>query len=538
MSTPPIPFQVGDLIANRYRFDGPLGRPGFFGYALRAWDCFTDSPVVCKLPCSDEAKDQFLPQYRKLRSIVAPDVVRVLAFERHGMADASLPFIVMEYIDGSPVDEEWLKGKNRRDVVDVLARVAAALAHVHGAGLKHGDVHGRNVLVSNARVVLIDPDAYSFGSTTERIPERPTNDCIQFAKFARLLLAHDAELIAGPMLSLLEGPEALLPQMSDVANALAAKLRSSLVGESLGMPAEMAARAREERTDRSKQYARVRSARQLAIGDLAARVRQHAEAFEVQVVAQAIDEAIKADAALPEGPRGNLLPQAITCTSPDGDSWSIVFEDRQNFRKPFPYPDRPELIARAESSINFEHSFPVLQQLEATLGPSGPAVNLVLDDHVVAFDDQWIIRNLRVLLGLSTSGLPRPLRVDGEKEVPTSWPTDLALTEGDLVFDENADLKVVKGLEWLKQDIWLSLAADDEVNLSTFFDIPIAERSRFLNRFVIDHIAPEHGRFIDTIYRFDIVETDPGTSQIIVEIEIKPHWFSEHCVWRGKVRFS
>ena len=96
--------------------------------------------------------DRFLAEAKALAAINHPHVVRVLAFGE----DAGAWTLTMEFVDGVEL-------RHHRAAADLAfaarlgLELADALHAVHRAGLVHGDVNPRNVLVeSTGRAVLID----------------------------------------------------------------------------------------------------------------------------------------------------------------------------------------------------------------------------------------------------------------------------------------------------------------------------------------------------------------------------------------------
>lgn len=156
---------VGALIAGRYRLVDRIGVGGM-GAVWRAVDETNgEAPVALKRVHLDEwmstgERERALAQLRREAEIAASvdpheNIVDVEgAVEHEGQ-----PWLVMEFVRG-------------RDLARVVAedgplvplraaqlgtQLAAALAHLHGAGIVHGDVTPRNVLVSDTdQVTLTD----------------------------------------------------------------------------------------------------------------------------------------------------------------------------------------------------------------------------------------------------------------------------------------------------------------------------------------------------------------------------------------------
>lgn len=107
-------------------------------------------------PAFKASRDRFLREARVLARFTHPGIVRVFeVFEEHGTA-----YLVMELLEGRTL-VELLRQHGRPfdevDVLDVGARVAAALRPVHAAGVLHRDVNPSNVMMTHhGRIVVID----------------------------------------------------------------------------------------------------------------------------------------------------------------------------------------------------------------------------------------------------------------------------------------------------------------------------------------------------------------------------------------------
>ncbi|MCB0971381.1 MAG: serine/threonine protein kinase [Acidimicrobiales bacterium] len=115
----------------------------------------------------DAQRARFLREARVLARFTHPGIVRVYeVFEEHGTAH-----LVMERLDGQTlVDVLVARGApfTEVEVLDVAARVAAALRPVHAAGVLHRDINPANVmLAAHGRIVVID-----FGLARDYEPDR------------------------------------------------------------------------------------------------------------------------------------------------------------------------------------------------------------------------------------------------------------------------------------------------------------------------------------------------------------------------------
>jgi serine/threonine protein kinase len=108
--------------------------------------------------CADPvARQRFL---REARAAARVSHANVTAVHRIGVLPDGVPYIVMEYVDGRPV-EDLLAAAGPLGLHEariLLASIASALAAVHDCGIVHRDVQTGNVYVENrtGRAVLGD----------------------------------------------------------------------------------------------------------------------------------------------------------------------------------------------------------------------------------------------------------------------------------------------------------------------------------------------------------------------------------------------
>lgn len=144
------------LIGGRYRTERLLGRGG----TAAVW-CATDEAlgrqVALKLVTSSGGEDtgRVGDEARLLARLSHPGLVPVYDA---GTDQAGRPWVVMELVDGETLADAVRRGPMASSrVADIGARLAEALAYVHGEGLIHRDVKPANVLLgSDGRVRLTD----------------------------------------------------------------------------------------------------------------------------------------------------------------------------------------------------------------------------------------------------------------------------------------------------------------------------------------------------------------------------------------------
>ena len=91
-----------------------------------------------------QASDWFKRERQALAKLEHPHIARLLD---GGETRDGLAYIVMEYVDGVPIDE-WCEGKPLDVVIDLFLQVCSAIDHAHRALIVHRDIKPANVLVT------------------------------------------------------------------------------------------------------------------------------------------------------------------------------------------------------------------------------------------------------------------------------------------------------------------------------------------------------------------------------------------------------
>ena len=143
-----------------YRIIKEIGRGGMGAVYLaeRADDQFRHRAAIKLLPYearSEMSLRRFLEERQILATMEHPAIARLLD---GGMTEDGLPYFVMEYIDGVPIDS-YCDG--RRLPIDERLRlfctVCDAVQYAHGKLVVHRDIKPSNILVTpNAEVRLLD----------------------------------------------------------------------------------------------------------------------------------------------------------------------------------------------------------------------------------------------------------------------------------------------------------------------------------------------------------------------------------------------
>ena len=143
-----------------YRLLNLVGRGGM-GRVYRAVQIEDKQQVVraLKLLAGEHSRPQlrqrFEAECRVLAELDHPGIARYIA---SGRSDEGLPFAVMEYIEGEPIDR-WCDQRNLRltERVSLVRQLLSAVQHAHQRLIVHRDIKPNNVLVDkNGRVILVD----------------------------------------------------------------------------------------------------------------------------------------------------------------------------------------------------------------------------------------------------------------------------------------------------------------------------------------------------------------------------------------------
>src|SRR5690349_14795311 len=136
------------------------------GTVFRARDRETGALVALKTLAAsdDDAKRRFLRESTVLAALDHVNIVRHVAY---GIDDGR-PYLVMEWLEGEDLAETLRRGPlSVERSLEVLAKVAAALAAAHAQGIVHRDVKPSNVVCCEGAVKVVD-----FGIARARAPTR------------------------------------------------------------------------------------------------------------------------------------------------------------------------------------------------------------------------------------------------------------------------------------------------------------------------------------------------------------------------------
>lgn len=139
----------GSLLADRYRLETFLGR-GRHGTVYRARHLELGRPVAVKVLRAPAPDDPELAQRLEREGISAcrvrhPNAVAVYDF---AVTREGTPFLVMELLEGEPLDRELRRGPlGPRRCADILTPICAALSEAHTQGVVHRDIKPHNIFL-------------------------------------------------------------------------------------------------------------------------------------------------------------------------------------------------------------------------------------------------------------------------------------------------------------------------------------------------------------------------------------------------------
>jgi len=139
-----------ELVADKYRLTKMIGRGGMGSVwegvhstlGIRVAVKFIESEYVD----SKEARSRFENEARAAAKLRSKHVVQVYD---HGVTPDGRPYIVMEYLQGEPLDQrlERLGRLSAQDTALILQQVSRALAKAHQVGIVHRDLKPENVFL-------------------------------------------------------------------------------------------------------------------------------------------------------------------------------------------------------------------------------------------------------------------------------------------------------------------------------------------------------------------------------------------------------
>jgi formylglycine-generating enzyme required for sulfatase activity/tRNA A-37 threonylcarbamoyl transferase component Bud32/pimeloyl-ACP methyl ester carboxylesterase len=148
---------IGNSLSH-YRILEKIGEGGM-GVVYRALDSRLDRTVAIKVLRPEavgdaERKWRFVREAKAASALNHPHIVTIHDID----SDQGVDFLVMEYVEGTPLDRLIPKGGLPvREALDYGEQIASALGAAHAAGIVHRDVKPANVMIApGGRVKVLD----------------------------------------------------------------------------------------------------------------------------------------------------------------------------------------------------------------------------------------------------------------------------------------------------------------------------------------------------------------------------------------------
>ena len=138
------------IVAGKYRLTRMLGRGGM-GSVWEGIHATLGTRVAVKFidaehAESPEARRRFENEARAAATLRSKHVVEVYD---HGLMEDGRPFIVMEFLEGEPLDKrlDRVERLPARDTARIISQICRALSKAHAAGIVHRDLKPDNVFL-------------------------------------------------------------------------------------------------------------------------------------------------------------------------------------------------------------------------------------------------------------------------------------------------------------------------------------------------------------------------------------------------------
>jgi len=153
-----IPVSGADIIGDIYQIQELLGSGGM-GRVYKAVDTTLNRIVAIKILNETSAKDdalveRFMQEGRLLATVSHPNVMNIYAASRDKITN--LPFLVMEFIDGVPLNtlkEALIEDKLR--IAPLMLQLFEGIAACHAKGVIHRDLKPRNIMITKDGILKI-----------------------------------------------------------------------------------------------------------------------------------------------------------------------------------------------------------------------------------------------------------------------------------------------------------------------------------------------------------------------------------------------
>ncbi len=142
--------RIGSILAGRYTISEVLGRGGM-ATVYKAHHTMGRRVLAVKVLhdrfADDHAtRERFEGEAEKAKTLAHPNIVEIYD---HGLTEDEVPFLVMELLDGHPLDQVLRRRRQLRpeEVVAIGLQIARGLSRAHDFGVVHRDVKPENIFL-------------------------------------------------------------------------------------------------------------------------------------------------------------------------------------------------------------------------------------------------------------------------------------------------------------------------------------------------------------------------------------------------------
>ncbi|MCC6873131.1 MAG: protein kinase [Sandaracinaceae bacterium] len=170
--------RIGKVLKGRYQIENVLGEGGM-AVVYRARSTLVDRAVAVKVMNPHLVRDhalveRFRREAKNAAAVAHPNIIDIFDY---GETEDGTPFLVMELLDGEPLDKMIARGPMPPpNVASLGLQVARGLARAHDFSVLHRDLKPENIfVVRDARGQLSIPKLLDFGIARSMHDQRLTN---------------------------------------------------------------------------------------------------------------------------------------------------------------------------------------------------------------------------------------------------------------------------------------------------------------------------------------------------------------------------